>query len=133
MQRYCESDVNLLKHGCLKFRDLFVDMIQQVKKSIIIEPFRECCTLASLCQFTCRTLFIKPQSIALINDVGFNPATHSKKKILWLKYIAMRDSIYIQHCLNKGEKRINNYFVDGYCESTNTAYEFQGWFHGCSK
>jgi hypothetical protein len=66
--------------------------------------------------------------------MGFNPATYSNKQILWLKYIAHRDNVYIEHSLNKGEKRINNYDVDGVCQQTNTVYDFQGcWLYGCLK
>ena len=48
----------------------------------------------------------------------------------------MRDGTHIRHALNgQGEFRIQgtNYRVDGYCETTNTVYEFLGClFHGCS-
>lgn len=46
------------------------------------------------------------------------------------------DNIYIQHAMNKGEFKLSNsrYRVDGYCEETNTCYEFNGcFFHGCIK
>ncbi len=36
--------------------------------------------------------------------------------------------VEIQHALNGGEKRIlgTKYKADGYCESTNTVYEYNG-------
>ena len=50
------------------------------------------------------------------------------------------ENIFIQHALNRpyGEKMIladgHKYRVDGYCESTNTVYEYNGcFFHGCKE
>ena len=53
--------------------------------------------------------------------------------IAWLDYISKKNNIKIQHALEGGEKCINsNLKVDGFCQSTNTVYEFQGCFwHGC--
>ena len=56
--------------------------------------------------------------------------------IIWLNYISNGNNI--KHALNGGEKKLtlNNrtYKVSGFCEKTNTVYEFYGcfWF-GCSK
>jgi hypothetical protein len=59
----------------------------------------------------------------------------SKVSIKWLESIEQSDNIVIQHAGNIGEKKIkiNNklFKVDGYCEKTNTIYEFYGDFwHG---
>ena len=128
---YCESDVNILKLGCLSFRESYFELLKNYNQDI--DPFRDCCTLASLCQRTFRTLFMKPNSIALINQTGFNPTNqYSKKQIEWLQYISLRDKINIRHALNGGEVKIGSFKVDGYCEDTRTIYEFHGcWFHGC--
>jgi hypothetical protein len=54
----------------------------------------------------------------------------SKKSIEWLNNIMFKEKIFIQHAENNGEKiiEINNkkYKCDGYCEETNTIYEFYG-------
>jgi len=62
----------------------------------------------------------------------------SKIAIKWLENIEKTEKIYIQHAGNIGEKniKINNklFKFDGYCESTNTVYEFYGDFwHGNPK
>ena len=47
-----------------------------------------------------------------------------------------QEDIFIQHENNLGELRIPNspYRVDGFCEETNTIYEYHGcYWHGCSK
>ena len=52
--------------------------------------------------------------------------------VKWLSYVMEKEDIHIQHVRNGGEKSVNGkYLLDGYCEETHTAYEFQGCFwHG---
>ena len=63
---------------------------------------------------------------------------YSKICITWLNTIMINDKIFIQHSENLGEKQIiidgKSYKCDGYCEETNTIYEFYGdiW-HGNPK
>ena len=60
---------------------------------------------------------------------------YSKVSIQWLEWIAVHDGICIQHALNAGEYRVpnSNYKLDGFCEATNTVYEFHGClYHGCT-
>lgn len=47
----------------------------------------------------------------------------------WLTYIEFRDAITIQNARNGGEYRSGGYCVDGFCEATNTVYQFQGCFY----
>lgn len=57
-------------------------------------------------------------------------SVYSKKSIEWLNYVSKNENINIQHAENGGEKSliINNkkYRVDGWCDKTNTVYEFAG-------
>jgi hypothetical protein len=58
---------------------------------------------------------------------------YSKMQILWLNFFSIYHNIHIQHVLNDGEFLIptTKYKADGYCEETNTIYEFHGDFwHG---
>lgn len=58
---------------------------------------------------------------------------YSTISIKWLNKIAIDNNIFIQHALNVGEYNIPNtrFRVDGFCEETNTIYEFHGdVFHG---
>lgn len=62
--------------------------------------------------------------------------SYSKTAINWLQYLSYINNIHIQHYENDGEHIIKNskYSADGYCEETNTIYEFHGCFwHGCPK
>ena len=57
----------------------------------------------------------------------------SKAQIKWLDLLSKLNNIHIQHAMNDGEFRIptTRYKADGYCESTNTVYEFHGdYWHG---
>lgn len=58
---------------------------------------------------------------------------YSAKCIRWLEEIMRVEHISIQHALNGGEYRVpsTSYKADGFCEQTNTIYEFHGdIFHG---
>lgn len=64
---------------------------------------------------------------------------YSVKAIAWLNSIAKREGIVIYHAQNKGEFAVDYqqdggkrfFYVDGFCEATNTIYEFYGdYYHG---
>jgi predicted DNA-binding protein YlxM (UPF0122 family) len=57
----------------------------------------------------------------------------SRAAISWIEYISITEKINIKHALNGGEYRIpgTRYFADGFCETNNTIYEFNGdCWHG---
>jgi len=58
--------------------------------------------------------------------------SYSASAIQWLKSIEEKEGITIQHAETKnGERWLNGYSVDGYCEENNTVYEFHGdYWHG---
>jgi len=65
-----------------------------------------------------------------------NPTGHSKIQIKWLDFISSYNHIKIQHAENGGEFIIPNTRLktDGYCQETNTVYEFHGdLWHGNPK
>ena len=56
---------------------------------------------------------------------------YSKQSIQWLDHVMKTKNIHIKHAENRGERRIDNYLVDGYDEVNNTVYEFHGcYWHG---
>ncbi len=58
---------------------------------------------------------------------------YSNAQIKWLNFIQLKDNITIQHAENIGEFKIPNtiFKADGYCQETNTIYEYHGDFwHG---
>lgn len=53
----------------------------------------------------------------------------SKKAVQWMYWMAYKNKIHIQKSENGREYRLPiNIKVDGYCESTNTVFEFLGNF-----
>ena len=121
---YCRSDVDILAKYCLLYREMFKDQTG-------IDPFDKALTIASYCQQVYRTKFLEKDTIAIFSHARQLKANQSNTAIKWLSYISEKEGIFIQHVRNGGEKRVGNYSLDGYCEETHTAYEFQGCFwHG---
>ena len=124
---YCESDVRLLKQGCLTFKRLF-------EAQAGFNPFDHI-TIASACNMDLRMNRMIPNSIASEPTLGWkNRINHSKVSIEWLTWCIQEQSQDIQHARNAGEYRIpgTHFHADGYCHDTQTVYEFQGCFtHGC--
>jgi len=63
---------------------------------------------------------------------------YSKVSIEWMNNIMKKENIFIQHAENMNEKEViinhKKYRFDGYCEKTNTVYEFMGdLWHGNPK
>lgn len=56
-----------------------------------------------------------------VNRTNFSPDS-----IRWLDYVASSQNLRIQHALiGKGEWKIAGVSVDGFCEETNTVYQYQ--------
>nr|XP_042912256.1 uncharacterized protein LOC122272525 [Parasteatoda tepidariorum] len=98
-----------------------------------VDPF-EYVTIASSSMAIFRSGHIQPDTIAMVPVSGYTTkVNYSPDSIRWLDFLVMKDSISIKHALNgTGEVRIGGHFVDGFCESTNTVYQYHGCFyHGC--
>ena len=121
---YCHSDVDILAKCCLLYREMFKDQTG-------IDPFDKALTIASYCLQVYRTKFLEKDTMAIFLHARQLKANQSVTALKWLSYISEKEGIGIQHVKNGGEKRVGNYSLDGYCEETHTAYEFQGCFwHG---
>ena len=111
---YCQSDVRLLKEGCLTFKRLFETLTG-------FNPF-EHVTIASACNRDLRMNRMIPNSIASEPVRGWrNSINQSRVALEWLTWCGQE----VQHVGNAGEVRIPPAgFVDGYCHDTRTVYEF---------
>ena len=121
---YCESNVKLLKEGCLKFKKLFEEKSK-------FNPFG-CMTIASACNRNLHQNRMEANTIAWepLHGWGLN-TNHSNVSLEWLHWEDSKLRM-IQHARNKREYPNTNYTVDGYDEVTKTVFEFQGCFwHGC--
>ena len=122
--KYCRSDVDIMRKCCLLFREMLRDETG-------IDPFGKSLTIASYCHEVYRTNFLKEDTIAIFTHDRQLKTKQSNMAVKWLSYVAEKEDIHIQHVRNGGEKRVGRYSLDGYCEETHTAYEFQGCFwHG---
>ena len=122
--KYCRSDVDILRKCCLLYREMF-------RNETDIDPFNKALTIASYCQEVYLTNFLKKDTIAVFNNDRQQKIKQSNKAVKWLSYISEKEDLYIRHVRNGGEKRFGDYSLDGYCEETHTAYEFQGcYWHG---
>ena len=122
---YCRSDVDILRRSLIKFREDFIQLEN-------IDPLRYI-TIASVCMTIYRSNYMPKKTIAIVPEYA-KTDNFSKMSIMWLNY--MSNGANIQHALNGGEKALTigdkTYKVDGFCEETNTVYEFYGCFwHGC--
>ena len=125
MESYCRSDVDIMRKCCLKFRE----MLQEVTDGI--DPFNKCVTIAGVCHEVYRTNYLEENTIAVFDNYRQMKILQSIKATKWLSWLAEKEGIAIEHGRNGGERRVGRYSLDGYCEETHTAYEFQGCFwHG---
>ena len=124
---YCRSDVDILRRGIMKLREDFIQLEN-------IDPLRYI-TISSVCMMIYRSNYMPKKTIAIVPEYA-KTDNFSKMSIIWLNY--MSNGANIKHALNGGEKKLTiddeTYKVDGFCEETNTVYEFYGCFwHGCPK
>ena len=118
------KDVDILRKSCLLYREMFRDETG-------IDPFNKALTNANYCHEVYRTNFLKKDTIAVFNNHRQWKTKQSNDAVTWLSYIAEKEDLYIKHVRNGGEKQFERYSLDGYCEETHTAYEYQGcYFHG---
>lgn len=125
LKKYCSMDVKLLRQGCLKFMQNFVNVLD-------INPFTEASTLAPAVMLGFRKKFLIENTLSIIpsNNYCINK-NQSKIGKKWL--------VYEKHFNNNNtqinyEYKIDSIYVEGYDPSTNTVYEFFGcYFHGCIK
>ena len=129
---YCRSDVDILAECCKLYRETFRKVTStdgDIETGM--DPFDTATTIAAYCMQVYRTKFLQKDTIALLPQHQELKRKQSHEALQWLSYTAEKEEIHIQHDRNGGEKRVGNYYLDGYCEETHTAYEYQGcYWHG---
>ena len=79
--KYCQSEVDILRHCCMDFRKLFRSL-----------------TIASACNLVFRKKFLKEETIAIIPPNGYRPLDkHSVLALKWLSFTSEQNNINIQH------------------------------------
>ncbi|GBM31280.1 hypothetical protein AVEN_91282-1 [Araneus ventricosus] len=123
MLTYCRSDVDILRRCCLEFRNEFIKITD-------VDPF--CYVIiASTCMATYRSKRLEKETIAMVPVREYKNYTNfSPDAMRWLDFIATKENIFIEHTLNrKGERKIDDITVEGFCEETNTVHQFHGCFY----
>ena len=129
--KYCRSDVDILSKCCTLYREMLKEATDTGNDETGIDPFDTATTIAGYCMQVYRTKFLQKDTIALLPQHQQLKRKQSHEALQWLSYTAEKEGIHIQHARNGGEKRVGNYYLDGYCEETHTAYEYQGcYWHG---
>ena len=129
--KYCRSDVDILAQCCKLYREMFRKATDTTHDDTGLDPFDSAKTIASYCMQVYRTKFLKKDTIALLPQHQVLKRKQSHEALQWLSYTAEKEGIRMQHDRNGGEKRVGRYSLDGYCEETHTAYEYQGcYWHG---
>ena len=94
---YCEMDVEILRKGCMKYRQLLKD-----KQGV--DPFAVATTIASSCMDCYRRNFLKENTIGIVPAGGYRK--NDKQSIIaikWLKWLSEQNGLDIQHAKNGGE------------------------------
>ena len=130
--KYCRSDVDILAECCKLYREMFrLATSTDGDVETGMDPFDTATTIASYCMQVYRTKFLQKDTIALLPQHQELKRKQSHEALQWLSYTAEKEGIRMQHDRNGGEKRVGKYYLDGYCEETHTAYEYQGcYWHG---
>ena len=129
--KYCRSDVDILAECCKLYREMFKLATDTGNDETGIDPFDSATTIAAYCMQVYRAKFLRKDTIALLPQHQELKRKQSHEALQWLSYTAEKEGIRMQHDRNGGEKRVARYSLDGYCEETHTAYEYQGcYWHG---
>ncbi|XP_050066357.1 uncharacterized protein LOC126555480 [Aphis gossypii] len=122
LEEYCNSDVDILRRGCLELRKQFLDVCN-------IDPFKYI-TIASVCMAIYRQSDLSNSTIAVVQNV--KKEKFSDESIKWLKSKILNGNKNIKYALNGGEAVICGAKVDGYDVSEKKVYQYHGCFwHGC--
>ena len=129
--KYCRSDVDILAECCKLYREMLKKATDTTNDETGSDPFDSATTIAAYCMQVYRTKFLQKDTIALLPQHQELKRKQSHEALQWLSYTAEKEGIRMQHHRNGGEKCVGRYSLDGYCEETHTAYEYQGcYWHG---
>ena len=118
IHQYCQSDVALLKSGCMKFRSAFMSDTN-------IDPFQYC-SIASAYMAVLRTSHLITKTISQIPLNDYRPTRiFSNKSMGWITYCEKLTSVSYQHAwTDQGEKYLRDakVWADAYFESLQNQY-----------
>ena len=104
MQSYCHSDVELLRQGMSKFRDLFMSLKKPDGSAIGVDPFNYLTISGVAFDGIYLPHFLPRQTIGIVPRPP--KSNYSIKQILWMEWEMKGTNQFIQHALNGGEMSI---------------------------
>ncbi|CAM4510058.1 unnamed protein product [Leuciscus chuanchicus] len=124
---YGVNDVVLLREGCMKYRESFVQCTE-------LDPFAFT-TIASCSMGVFKTHYLDRNTLALTHNKAYvhQNKSYSSGSIEWLEYVKKTRNVDVHHAVNHGEVSIGKYFLDGYYEQDDVRHglEYAGCiFHG---
>jgi G:T-mismatch repair DNA endonuclease (very short patch repair protein) len=139
MRKYCHSDVDVLRRGLQKFRELFIELKDLDGKPLGSDPLHYMTIAALAYDGVYRKHYLQPDTIKYLGRP--KRGNYSNISIEWMEHLMASNNIFIQHAANNEEYEVTlskpsgesyRKKVDGYDRTTNTVYEFLGCFyHSC--
>jgi hypothetical protein len=124
LAEYCENDTLILLKAMLSMRRILLNITGGYD---VLPKAR---SIASLALAVYQKCFLKPETIALIPDGGYEKWDKSSDKSLKLmNWISKDRNVDVQHAGNGREYMIGAYKVDGYIKSKNIVLEFLGCYY----
>ncbi|CAK5044372.1 unnamed protein product [Meloidogyne enterolobii] len=127
---YCVNDVEILLAALITFRKDFMDI------SNGLDVLREAMTIASACIKHFRLNHLKPNHLGIVPEKGYdNVDNQSMLALKFLNWYSEKHNVIVRTAHSKdGEKRIENYRLDGWIEEEKLGIEINGCcWHGCRK
>jgi hypothetical protein len=143
MYKYCSMDVTVLRLGMLQLKELLLNLHDAEGRFIGVDPFHFTGIASAAYDGIYRHYFLPENTITIVPKP--TKANISTAEIAWLEYVMRTENIFITHALNDQNQKVLNLVnpysgkskrlpVDGWCEATQTVYQFQGcYFHGCPR
>ncbi len=109
---YGVNDVVLLREGCMKYREAFMQCAG-------LDPFGFA-TLAGCSMGVFKTHYLGRNTLALTHNKAYidQNKSYSSGSIEWLEYVKKTRNVNVHHAVNHGEVSIGKYFLDGYYSRT---------------
>ena len=95
IHEYCKTNVQLLKPGCIKFRNAFIT-------DTGLDQFQSC-TIAGACMNVLRTSHLKPNSSGCVPVNGYRSLRNfSNKSMKWITYFEKITGVSYRHAWSVG-------------------------------
>ena len=124
LAEYCENDTLILLKAVLAMRKIFLKITDGY------EVLTNAYSVAGLAMTVYRTLFLKPTTIGIVPEGGYERCDKASDiSIKLMEWLSHKRRVKIQHAGNGREYKIENFKVDGYIAEENKVIEFLGIYY----